>query len=75
MIALWRKYFVKSVFQKVEWQSETQKQNLRTALRKGSWERTGGAVKWDRLKQLQYVGHVGLGQGRGVSIMGGIGWD
>ena len=50
---------------------------LKKNMRKGSWEMIGGTAKWDRLEQ------VGTGwstwdrwdRDRGVSILGGTGWD
>jgi len=50
-------------------QKPTKNLKLRTTLRKGSSERTGGTVKWHSFR-LQYVAQVGLGQG-GLHT----GWD
>jgi len=71
VMVLWRKRFSQKCFSK----SRVAMGNLKKYLIKGSWERTSGTTKWDRLGQVgvRGMGQVGqMGQGHGGLH---IGWD
>jgi len=59
MIVLWRKHFSEKCISKSGMTIRNPKKNLR----KGSWEWTGGTVKWERLRQIEIRGTGGTGTG------------